>query len=51
VGLKCNGTHQVTEYVDTVKFSGDRINITKENAEALTDASKEIGPGVKREIS
>ena len=42
-GLKLNGTHQLLVYADDVNIFGGSVHTTKENAEALIVASKEIG--------
>jgi len=42
-GLKLNGTHQLLVYADDVNILGGSVHTVKENAEALTVASKEIG--------
>jgi len=44
-GLKLNGTHQLLVYADD-NISGGSVQTVKENAEALTVASKETGPEV-----
>ena len=41
--LKFNGTHQLLVYAYDVYILGGSIHTTKENAEALVVASKEIG--------
>jgi hypothetical protein len=42
-GLELNGTRQHLIYADDANLLGENINIIKKNAEALFDASKEIG--------
>ena len=42
-GLKLNGTHQLLAYADDVNILGGSAHTVKENAEALSVATKEIG--------
>jgi hypothetical protein len=42
-GLKLNGTNQLLVYADDVDMVKRNVHTTKENAEALVDASKETG--------
>jgi hypothetical protein len=42
-------THQLLVYADDVNLLGENISIIKKNAEALLDASKEIGLEVNYE--
>jgi len=42
-GLKLNGTHHLLVYADDVNILGGRVHTVKENREALTVVSKEIG--------
>jgi len=42
-GLKLNGTHQLLAYGDDVNILGGGTHTLKENAQALVDATREIG--------
>jgi hypothetical protein len=42
-------THQMLLYADDINLLGDNINTIKKNAEALTDASNEVGLEVNTE--
>ena len=45
-GLKLNGTHKLLVYADDDNILGGSVYTTKEDAEALIVASKEIGLAV-----
>jgi len=49
--LKLNGTHQLLAYADDVNTLGGSIHTLKENAEALVDATREIGLEVLIKLS
>ena len=42
-GLKLNETHQLLAYADDVNILGGSVRTANKNAEALVDATKEIG--------
>jgi hypothetical protein len=43
VALELNGTHQISVYADDVNLLGDIINTIKENTDALSQASRDVG--------
>jgi hypothetical protein len=43
VGLKLNGTHQLSAYSDDMNLLGDNIETIKRNIGTVIDASKEVG--------
>jgi hypothetical protein len=47
--MKMNGTNLLLVNADDVNLLGDNVNTIKENAEALIDASKEVGLEVDKE--
>jgi len=50
-GLKLNGTHQRMSYADDVNILEGSMHTLKENAEALVDATREIGLEVSADKS
>jgi hypothetical protein len=48
-GLKLNGTHQLLSYTDDIYITGENINTTKKNIEALLDVNNRIGLEVNPE--
>ena len=48
-GLKLNGTHQLSVYVDDVNILGGSIHTIRKNTEALLIASQKIGLEVNGE--
>jgi hypothetical protein len=49
VGMKLNGTHQLLACADEANLLGDNTDTINKKAEALIDASKEVGLEVKLE--
>ena len=45
-GLKLNGTHQLSVYVDDAIILGGVVHTTKKNTEALVVGSEEVGLAV-----
>jgi hypothetical protein len=43
VGLKLNGTHQLSAYADDMNLLGDNIDTINKNTRTLIDAIKEVG--------
>jgi hypothetical protein len=44
-----NGTNLLPVYADDLNVLEDKVNTTKKNTEALTDASMEVGLEVNKE--
>jgi hypothetical protein len=49
VGLKLNGIHQLRAYADDVNLLKDNIDTINISTKTLTDASKDVGLGIKVE--
>jgi hypothetical protein len=50
IGMKLNGTHQPLVYADDANLLGDNISTVKKTADAVIDASNEVGLEINREI-
>jgi hypothetical protein len=42
MGLKLNGTYQLSVYADDVNLPGDNTDTTKKNTETEVDANKDL---------
>jgi hypothetical protein len=49
VGLKLNGTHQLSVYADDVNLLGNNIDTIKKSTQTLINACKEVGLEVNTE--